>query len=145
MQHQIQVAFQTGGVADHDDRIRLGETEKIAGHFLLGGVSQQGIGAGNIHQHIVVGGGGAITLGVGHRLAWPVAGVLLHAGQAVEQGALAHIGIARQSDHPILWPPLQHGQSAVPSAGSRGVLGQSHLAAPLSKESPRCVGYLPPE
>ena len=35
LQYQIQVAFQTGGIADRDHRVRMSCTDEISGNFLL--------------------------------------------------------------------------------------------------------------
>lgn len=100
LKNQIQVTFQAGGVTDCNDHIRLTETEKIPGSFFLGGVRFQGVCAGKIHKHIILPFKTEMPLCFGHGLARPVACMLVHAGEGVENAAFSHIGITRQCDDP---------------------------------------------
>ena len=72
LEHQIQVSFQTGGVADHDGGVRPAEAEEIPGHLFLRRVGQQGVSTRQVHQDVVAAMAGVAALGVGHRLSGPV-------------------------------------------------------------------------
>ena len=102
LQHQVKVALYAGGIAHHHNGIRPAETDVVAGNLLLGGMSHQGIGAGDIHQQVAVAVLPAGAAGVRHSFARPVAGVLVHAGQGIEYGAFPHIRIAGQGNHPFV-------------------------------------------
>ena len=92
LKHQVQVPLQAAGVADHHNRLRLIPEQIVPGHPLLLGMGQERIGPRQIHQAVIP----AAAHGGGDGLAGPVAGMLSKAGQAVEKGTFAHVGIARQ-------------------------------------------------
>ena len=106
LQHQVQVALQAGGVADHHDAVRPAEADKIPGHLFLRGMRHEGICTGDIHQNGVHPLMGVVPLGVGNGFSRPIAGMLIQAGQLVEHGAFPHVGVARQGDDLIAVLPL---------------------------------------
>ena len=98
LQREVEVALQACGVAYDDDGLRAAEAQKVAGDLLLGRARVERIGAGNVHQLIYMPCVAAHAARAGDRLARPVAGVLAHARQRVEHGALADVGVAGQRD-----------------------------------------------
>ncbi len=99
LQGQGQCTLQTAAVAENDHNIRFVGKDKFPGNALFFGHGRQGICTGGIHQCDLpaVQPGGAP--GAGYGLARPVSGVLAQPGQGVEQGAFAHVGVARQPQH----------------------------------------------
>ena len=130
LEYQIQVALQAGGVAHHHRPVRAAEAKEVPGHLLLGGVGHEGVGAGEVHQHIAPAAPLTAALGAGHCLARPVAGVLAQAGKGVEHGGLAHVGIARQGHDAVIGPLTPEHQGGVRRPGAGGGAGQSHRASP---------------
>ena len=114
---KVQVALQVGGIHDVDDAVRGLPDDEIPGDDLLHGVGRQGVDARQVHdgQGLVAQTGGALLLL--HRHSGPVAHILVRAGQGVEEGGLAAVGVARQS-HP-------HGP---------GVVGSGVIAPPVLLE-----------
>ena len=130
LKYQVQVALQAGGVAHHHRPVRAAEAKEVPGHLLLGGVGHEGVGAGEVHQHIAPAAPLTAALGAGHCLARPVAGVLAQAGKGVEHGGLAHVGIARQGHDAVIGPLTPEHQGGVRRPGAGGGAGQSHRASP---------------
>ena len=95
---EVQVALQIGGVHNVDDAVGGRADDKVPGHNLLHGVGGQGVDAGQVHhRHRPVTDAG-LPLLLLHRHAGPVAHILVGAGESVEQGGLAAVGVAGQSD-----------------------------------------------
>ena len=95
---EIEAAFQRRRVHDRDHQIRLLADQVIPGDALLLGVGGQAVGAGQVDQ---VEGDAIVLEGAGllfHRLAGPIAHVLAQAGEHVEHGGLADVGLAHQRD-----------------------------------------------
>ena len=101
--HQVEVALQGGGVHDGHHHVGPLPDDEVAGDPLLRRVGRQAIGARQVHDahekavvvvrpHLLLNG-----------LARPVAHVLVQTGQHVEDGRLAHVGLAGQGnrDHPL--------------------------------------------
>ena len=101
LEHQVQVALKAGGVADGHGAVRAAGEEKVPGGLLLGGVGLQGVAPGQVHQNVPEVPVAAVALGVGHCLAGPVSRMLVHIGKGVEDGALAHVGVAAEGYHPV--------------------------------------------
>ena len=93
---QIEVALNLGGVDDVDDGVGTLPHDEVPGNNLLHGVGGEGVDAGQIHHCD----GLAFHLGPAllllHCHARPVAHVLVGAGEGVEQGGLAAVGVAHQ-------------------------------------------------
>jgi hypothetical protein len=104
LQHQAQDQPQVGGVGHADqglgrDPRRPAAHHGVAGDDLVGAAGAQGIGAGQVeHAHLAAGGRGQHALLPLDRNAGVVGHLLAAAGQGVEQGGLAGIGIADQRD-----------------------------------------------
>ena len=71
------------------------------GSHLFFGPGPEGIAARQVHQDVALAVVFEISLGVHHRLARPVARMLVQTGEGVEHRGFAHIGIAGQSDDPV--------------------------------------------
>ena len=90
---QVEIALDVGAVDDVQNRVGMFVDKIGTGDHLLGGVGGQRINAGQIlKNHIGVSLQGAFLLF--HRHTGPVAHMLVGAGQNVEQGGFAAIGIA---------------------------------------------------
>jgi len=97
LRRQVQVALKVRRVDDINDNVRLALDQIIARDDLLVGIRRQRVDARQVHD---------LHLGVGPQLARlafhgnarPVAHVLVVAGELVEQGGLARIGVANQRD-----------------------------------------------
>ena len=126
LQQQLHVPFQTASVTDQQHRVRTAVTDEIPGQLLLRRGRRQGIGPGHIHQHIAPLFAAAVAPGVADGLARPVAGVLLHAGEIIEYGAFAHVGVSRQGDDLIPRPGPLNMQRLPPGASPGGFQRQSH-------------------
>ena len=98
LQDQVQVAFQTGGIADYDNRVRFTEADEIPCDFLFCRMGHEGIAAGYIHKRITMLVEGTGSPGIKDGLAGPVACMLLQAGKGIENRAFSHIGIPGQGD-----------------------------------------------
>ena len=72
LKHQVQVALQTGGIANHHNPVASAKADEVAGHFLLRGVGHEGVGAGDIYQHVAVFSCLTVALGIGHGFSRPV-------------------------------------------------------------------------
>lgn len=68
-------------------------------------------------------------LRVGHRLSRPIPGVLTEVGQRIEYRGLAHVGIPRQGDDPILRAASVDDQSGVGSPRAGGGMCKAHQAS----------------
>ena len=129
LEHQIQVALQAGGITDHHRAVGTAKAEEVPGHLFLGGMGHKGIGPRQIHQNIVPAPVGMPPLRVGHRLSRPIPGVLTEVGQRIEYRGLAHVGIPRQGDDPILWAASVDDQSGVGSPRAGGGMCKAHQAS----------------
>ena len=93
--HQIEVALQCRGVDHGDDDVGPLADQVVARDPLFLRVGGQAVGARQIHQveaeAVLAAEGAGLLL---HRLARPVADVLAQAGEHVEDGGLAHVGLA---------------------------------------------------
>ncbi len=94
LQGKGEVAFETAGITDDDDGVRLLETEVVPCGFLLSSTTSEGVAAGEIDEKIGISPIMDGADGVRDSLPCPVAGVLVEAGEGVEEGGLADIGIA---------------------------------------------------
>ena len=95
--HQIEVALQRGGIDQHEHHIRSLVDDVISGDHFFGRRSGQTVGSGqvcDVNGHTIVFEGAGAPF---HRLPRPVSDTLAEARQQVEHGALAHVGLARQS------------------------------------------------
>jgi hypothetical protein len=99
---QVEVALQVGRIQDVQDQVRLAGMDEVPGdafvqgHLLVGHV--QGVGPGQVHQ-VEVAALEAVAPGLAlHRHAGPIAHPLLGAGQGIEQGRLAAVGVAHHAD-----------------------------------------------
>ena len=103
-QDQAQHQTQVGGVGDADHHVRRrlsGQAPQhgVARDLLVRAAGAQGIGARQVqHRHRSAGRGADQTLLPLHRDAGVVGHLLVRAGQGVEQGGLAAVGIADQGD-----------------------------------------------
>ena len=94
---QVQVTLQVGAVDDIQDGVGALVDQVITGHHLLQRVGGQRIDARQVHNgHVLM--LLQLALFLLHRYAGPVAHELIGAGQRVEQGGLAGVGVARQRD-----------------------------------------------
>ena len=120
---QVQVPLDVGGVHNVDDGVRPLAHDEVPGHDLLHGIGGQGVDAGQVHDGHRVAVHRGPTLLFLHRHPRPVAHVLVGAGQGVEQGGLAAVGVAHQGD--LHFPAVVGGVVRRPSVGRRlvGVVG----------------------
>ena len=96
LQHQVQIALQTGGVHHCQSNICRAGEEKVPGHLLFRGVGAERVGAGQVHQAHGIVPGAEAALRRGHCFSRPVPCVLVQPRQGVEDRGFAHIGVARQ-------------------------------------------------
>lgn len=96
LQGEIEGALQVRGVDDVEQQIRLLALDEAAGDLLVQTrlLVRQGIDAGQIHQGVVVPSGGKLPHLLVDGDPAPVAHLLAGAGQGVEQGGLAAVGVA---------------------------------------------------
>ncbi|MNH02823.1 hypothetical protein D3C79_620690 [compost metagenome] len=96
LQGEIEGAFQIGGVDDVEQQIRLLALHEAAGDLLVQArlLVGQGIDAGQVHQLIVMTGGGELAHLLVDGDPAPVAHLLAGTGQGVEQRGLAAVGVA---------------------------------------------------
>ena len=99
LQNQDQVALEAGRICDQNGHIRLARGEKVARRALFGRAGAQGIGTRQVDQRHRRAAAAHGAVGVCDRLAAPVAGVLAAAGEGIEHGRLADIGVARKGNH----------------------------------------------
>ena len=90
---QVEVALDVGGVHQIQDGVRLLTDEVVPGHHLFQGVGGQGVDAGQVHDCDILLSLQAALLLL-HRDARPVAHKLGRAGEGVEHGGLAAVGVA---------------------------------------------------
>ena len=94
---QVQVTLQVRTVDDVQDGVGALGDEVITGDHFLQGVGGQGVDTGQVHDgHVIV--LLQLALFLLHRNAGPVAHELVGAGQRVEQGGLARVGVTCQRD-----------------------------------------------
>ena len=98
MKDEVEIPLQGGRIAHHDRYGGLLETDEFAGDRFLGAVGDQGIRSRQINQRVVRFLMPGDAFGQRDGFSRPVAGVLVHAGQLVEHGALADVRIAGQRD-----------------------------------------------
>ncbi len=105
---QVQVAIEVGGIDDGDNDVGpafllLLAQDHIDGNHFVGAARRQAVGAGQIEQVEGLAGTGHLPfLGLDGD-AGVVADVLVQAGQGVEKGCLACIGIADQDGQALAW------------------------------------------
>ena len=123
LQQQAQHQAQVGGVGHGHQQVRrafpgaLAEHD-VAGDFLVGTARAQGIGARQVqHRHPPPGGRGEEAFLALHRDAGVVGDLGPAAGEGVEQGGLAAVGIADQGD-PQVAPGHGRGDGGVHLDGS---------------------------
>ena len=126
LKNQVQVSLQTGCITDDGNCIRFSKAQEITGNLFLGRVRHERIGARKVDQDTGPSFAGVPALGVGNRLARPVSRVLLHAGQAVENGAFSHIGIScKSNDFVFCVLPLDH-KTGIQGFRSGRMAGKTH-------------------
>ena len=102
LENKVQVALKHRRIA-HDHRaIRLTKQHEIARDLFVNAVRQQGVRPWQIDQLETLPPVSERPFRARHGLARPVARVLAQAGQAVENRALARVGVPRQRDHVIV-------------------------------------------
>ena len=96
MQGEVEGALQVGGIDDVEQQIRLLALDEATGDLLVQArlLVGQGIDAGQVHQGVVVPLGGKFPHFLVDGDPAPVAHLLAGAGQGVEQGGLAAVGVA---------------------------------------------------
>ena len=102
LQRQRKIALQPSRVEHHHGHIGLAEENEVAGDFLVGAAGLQRVGPRQVDDLDPLATVLKDTFGPGDRLAGPVAGVLPQAGERVEDGALAGVGIAGEGDQEIM-------------------------------------------
>ena len=94
---EVEVALQVGAVDDIQNGIGTLLDQVVTGYHLLQRVGGQGVDAGQVHDHHIV-----VLLQLAlfllHRDAGPVTNELIGAGESVEKGGLAAVGVTRQRD-----------------------------------------------
>ena len=94
---QVQVTLQVGAVDDVQDGIRTLCDQVVTRHHFLQRVGGQGVNTGQVGNNDVI-----VPLQLAflllHRNAGPVPDELIGAGQGVEQGCLAGVGVAGERD-----------------------------------------------
>ena len=103
---KVKVSFKAGGVADHNDPLAAAVCYKIPCHLLLGGMRHKGICAGEIGEDDVSAAPQTFSPCGGNGLARPVARVLVHTREGVENGGFAHVRVACKSDAHLFFCPL---------------------------------------
>ena len=94
---QVQVTLQVRTVDDVQDGVGALGDQVVTGDHFLQGVGGQGVDTGQVHDgHVIV--LLQLALFLLHRNAGPVAHELVGAGQRVEQGGLARVGVTCQRD-----------------------------------------------
>ena len=81
-------------------------------------MGHEGIGAWYIHQHVSVIPGFTKALGIGHGFSGPVAGMLVHAGQVIKEGAFSYIGVTCYGNDLIFGCLFFYLQSGIDSSHS---------------------------
>ena len=94
LQNHVYVALQARGVGHHHCHIGLTEENEVAGDLLVLRGGGQRVGARQVDDAIALAAEVEEAFGLAHGLARPVAGVLFEPREAVENGALARVGIA---------------------------------------------------
>ena len=94
---EVEVALQVGAVDDVQNGVGALLDEVVTSHQFLQRVGGQGVDAGQVHDHHIV-----VLLQLAlfllHRDAGPVTNELIGAGEGIEKGGLAAVGVARQRD-----------------------------------------------
>ena len=100
LQTENQAALQTGRICDDDGGIRAAEADGVPCDFLFGGSRQQRISAGQIGHPDGMTGFPADkpSAGIFNGFPRPVAGVLVHPGQRVEDRAFADVRVSGKAD-----------------------------------------------
>ena len=98
LKDEVEVPLQRRCVADYDRYSGFLETDEFAGDRFLSAVGDQGIRSRQVDQRIVRFLMPCRAFRQRDGFPRPVAGVLVHAGQLIEHGAFADIGIAGQRD-----------------------------------------------
>ena len=101
LQHEVQVALETGGVDHHHGDVGAPEEQEVARHLLVRAPRLQRVGARQVDELDARAAVGEGALGPHDGLARPVAGVLPQAGEGVEDGALADVGVAGEGDEHV--------------------------------------------
>ena len=93
---QIQVPLNVGGVDDIDDGVGVLPHNEVPSHDLLHGVGGQRIDARQVHHRHRLAVHLRPALLLLHRHTGPIAHILVGAGEGVEEGGFAAVGIAHQ-------------------------------------------------
>ena len=96
LHRQVEVALDIGGVHNVDDGVGMLAHDEVPGHDLLHGVGGQGVDPRQVHHGHVPAVDPGLALLLLHRHAGPVAHILVGAGESVEEGGLATVGVAHQ-------------------------------------------------
>ena len=101
LQDEMEIAFEAGGVDHRHGDVGPPEEQEVARHLFVGAARLQRVGARQVHELDAGASVGERALGSHDGLARPVAGVLPQAGQRVENGALADVGVAGEGDQHV--------------------------------------------
>jgi hypothetical protein len=93
-------------------------------------MGHQRISTGNIHHDVGFLLGLAGTLCVGDCLSRPVAGVLVHTGQSVEDRAFAYVWVSSQGNHLVAWRLSLNNQSGINGFDSHRAVCKAHSDTP---------------
>ena len=96
LQSQIQVALQGRGVRHIDDHIHVVAQYVLPGHLFLHGVGGQAVGAGQVHQFVLVVVELENALLFLHRYTGPVGHFQVGAGVGVEQRGFSAVGVSHE-------------------------------------------------
>ena len=96
LENQIEISFQTGGIADSHHHIRMALQDIITGDLLLTGAAGEGITARQIYKTVFPSPIDPVSCGAFHCFSAPIPCMLMHTGQRVEHSAFTYVGIADQ-------------------------------------------------
>ena len=100
LQRQTERPFQAGRIADHHRAVRTAFAQKLLRHCLLLRAADQRVCTGQIGQPVGLSFIFIASLRQLHRLAGPVPGVLIQAGQGVKQRTFPNIWISGKRNKP---------------------------------------------
>ena len=135
LQREHERALQARRIAHDDHGVGLAAAHKVARDGLLRRVRAQGVCARNVHEKIVLPRRAAAAARAADGLARPVAGVLVHPGQGVEDGALADVRVACQRHDALARPACAAERGRV--RADRAVR-QSHARTPFTARPRGC-------
>ena len=93
LQSKNQAPFQTAGIAHADDGVGHFQQEKLPCGLLLGGMAGEGIDARQVGHADSAVPGGKRAFRAADGFSRPVSGVLMHAGECVEDGAFSDVRV----------------------------------------------------